>query len=354
MENSSFQNCINILEKLRIISLSEGRDFMSICSSEILVNMEHLLKEDNLLNAKIVNRLSSDNFIVMGSSKSIFQQKFEGIKIKAKIQKDGSKIVDEYEMLIRDQTFSHEEHLLVFEDLINYLINKNIDYVLALNMCNEFSLYFKNDSRFQVKYFETLKDSGKISEAISLAKNYIETIEEVSFANCDYFVLAGKYLELICKSLINSKDDLIDKQSELSSEEYSKMTYNLRIEMISLAEQSKSIFLNLVKISFGNLTRKQKIVVSGGFLQLIKMIRRILKDKNNLIAERYELFSEICNYGINHFSPEIRDQLIKIKFQVDNNDLEEIIKDKKKGDSNKKLTDFGEKLLQALNKNKKV
>jgi hypothetical protein len=238
--------------------------------------------------------------------------------------------------------------LIAFEELINYLIHKNIDYGFALNICNEFSLYFKNDSKYCIKYFETLRDAGKLAEAISLAKNFIDNIDEISYSNYDYFILAGRYLELISKSLINRKDELNDKMSELVEEEFSKMAYSLKTEMIALTEQSKIIFLNLVKISYSNLSRKQKNAISTGFFSLVKMMRRTLRDKNQINIERQEVFNEICSYGINHFSPEMRDQLINIKYQVEHNDFENSIKKVKKPDE--KLSDFGKQLLQALDK----
>jgi hypothetical protein len=348
MDGSRFQKCVSVLEKLRIITLSESRDFLSIYSPEILTNMEQKIKEDNKLHTEISNKLKNDSFIVMGSSKSIFQQKLDGIRIKAKIEKKITDVVDGYELLIRDSTFSHDDHLIAFEELINYLIHKNIDYGFALNICNEFSLYFKNDSKYCIKYFETLRDAGKLAEAISLAKNFIDNIDEISYSNYDYFILAGRYLELISKSLINRKDELNDKMSELVEEEFSKMAYSLKTEMIALTEQSKIIFLNLVKISYSNLSRKQKNAISTGFFSLVKMMRRTLRDKNQINIERQEVFNEICSYGINHFSPEMRDQLINIKYQVEHNDFENSIKKVKKPDE--KLSDFGKQLLQALDK----
>lgn len=352
MENTKFQKCVSILEKLRIITLSESRDFLSIYSTEILSNMEQRIKEDNNLLTEISNRLKSDSFIVMGSSKTIFQQKLDGIRIMAKIEKTISSVVDGYESIIRDSTFSHDEHLIAFEELINYLIHKNIDYGFALNICNEYSLYFKNDSKYCTKYFETLRDAGKQAEAILLAKNFIENIDNISYGNYDYFTLAGKYLELISKSLIARKDDLNDKMSDLEKEEFSKMAYNLKTEMISLIDQAKSIFLNLVRISYGNLSRKQKNSISHGLNSFIKMMRRSLMDKNNIAnPERLEVFNEMCSYGIHHFSPDIRDQLINIRYQVEHNDFENVnIKTKHREE---KLSDFGKQLLEAIQKDKK-
>ncbi len=71
-------------------------------------------------------------------------------------------------------------------------------------------------------------------------------------------------------------------------------------------------------------------------------------DKNHVNAQRLEVFIEICSYGINHFNQEIRDQLINIKYQVENNDFDGAFKkdnDKKKEE---KLSDFGKQLLEAL------
>jgi hypothetical protein len=348
MDNTKFQKCISILEKLRIITLSESRDFLSIYSSEIIVNMEDKLKTDSELHAQISNKMKSDSFILIGSSKSIFQQKLDGTRIKSKIEKNLTVIVDSYELLIKDSTFSHDERLTAFEELINYVIYKNIDYSFALDICNEYSLYFKNESRYCLKYFETLRDAGKIAEAVSVAKSFIDNTDEITFSNQDYFTLAGRYLELLSKSLINRKDELNDKMQELGDEEYSKMAFNLKNEMIAVSEQSKEIFLNLVKTSFGILSRKQKNAISYGFWSLIKMMRRILKDKNHVNAQRLEVFIEICSYGINHFNQEIRDQLINIKYQVENNDFDGAFKkdnDKKKEE---KLSDFGKQLLEAL------
>ena len=358
MDNSKFQKCILLLEKLRIITLSESRDTLSIYSSEILLDMEDRLKKDQPLQSQLNNKMKSESYITLGSSKSIFNQKLEGVRIKAKIERNTSIVVDDYEILIKDTTFSHEERLTAFEELINYLTHKNIDYSFALEICNEYSLYFKNESKFCLKYFETLRDSSRKAEAILLANTFIEANLDINRSNLDYFTLAGRYLQLLAKSLTSAKDELNDQKQEIEGDDFSKMNYSLRNDMISTIEKSKKIFINLVKISYGNLSIKQKRAISEGFLAVVKMMRRVLNDKTEVNPERLEVFTEICDYGISHFIPDCQTQLINIKFQVFSNELkEQNEKNKNNYSSNNgnskddKLSDFGEKLKQALKGN---
>jgi hypothetical protein len=350
-DDSVFDRCINSLWKLRIISLSDNRDFISVYSPEILENMIEKIKEDEELHKRIDLKLKSDSFILFGSSKSIYDQKLEQAKTLSKTERKLEKVVDAFESIISDKRFNRTEQLVAFKELIQYLLHRNIDYQYALNLCNDYSIDFKNEMKFNIIYFNTLYKAGYVQKAIALASPVIKNLIRNENISNDYFELAGQYLKIYSTLLREQKDDLIDSQSEYSKEDFDTMSYNIKKDMIDFIKEIEKVFIEISCVSFSHLNKRQSTSIGEGFYSCAQLIRRTLKDKNTLNQGRLDLFESMCDFGIKHCNSHLRDNFYNLKFRVETNEKEE--HDKKKPKQTKPIqSEFAVKLAEALkNKN---
>jgi hypothetical protein len=350
-DETTFDRCLSALWKLRIISLSDNRDFISIYSPEILESMIQKLKEDDELHKKIDLKLKSDSFILYGSSKSIYDQKLEQAKLLSKTEKKIERVVDAFESIIRDKRFNKTEQLIAFDELIKHLLNRNIDYQFALSLCNEFSLDFKNEIKFNIIYFNTLYRAGHSQKAIALGSQVINNIFWDQTESNEYFELAGLYIKTYSQLLRNAKDDLLDNVNNYENDDFNTMSYNHKLDMIGLTKEIEKVFLEISSTSFSNLNKKQKNSILDGFYSSAQLIRRTLREKNTLNQNRLDLFDSICDFGIKHCTANLRDNFYNLKYRVDSNEkIEKEIKNRK--DSKKPQSEFALKLAEALKKKK--
>lgn len=351
LNESQFNRSIRILEKLRIISLTENRDFLSIYTKEILQIMEKKIHEDDQLRNQINNKLQNENLILKGSNKTVFEQILNNLTTQMKLNIKVTDIVDGFERLIKDSDFSLEERVTAFTLLIDFLACRKSRNDLAIDLCNEYSLYFKDDSRYTWAYFNVLKRAGDLVTAITMAETYLDSANNSNELPSIYFSISGEYLKISCKSLNAQKDDLNRTRQDLTDDEYHNMAQGIRKDMTSLEKTAKNIFNNLKQFDYFNLPKVDKFHISNGIICFLKMYRRILTKHNKINQEKYQFFTEVIKYGINNFPGNERDELITLQYNVDQNDIKSAISGTANSDK-KGLSDFAEKLKETLGQNK--